>query len=160
MYRVSTLGSAFLARDDTYKAFVVSIRGAESVRSKIAEWSDILVPNPLCSGCQASIGIWESWLAVNTTILDSLATAHAQNPDYEVIVVGHSHGAAVATLAAASIRNSGFSATCCTFGSPRVLNAAFADYITTQGKNYRFTHINDSTPFFPLKSVKIAIVAI
>jgi hypothetical protein len=81
--------------------------------------------------------------------MDCLATAHAQNPEYEVVVVGHSHGAAVATLAAANIRSDGYSTTFYTFGSPRVANGALASHITGQGKNYRFTHIEDAIPNSP-----------
>jgi pimeloyl-ACP methyl ester carboxylesterase len=78
------------------------------------------------------------------------ATVNA-NPDYEVVVVGHSLGAAVATLAAADLRGKVLpSANLYAFASPRVANPALASYITAQSNNYRFTHTNDPVPKLPL----------
>jgi hypothetical protein len=73
------------------------------------------------------------------------------NPDYDLVVTGHSLGAAVATLAAADIRGRGHpSAKLYAYASPRVANSALAKYITTQDNNYRFTHTNDPVPKLPL----------
>jgi alpha-beta hydrolase superfamily lysophospholipase len=78
------------------------------------------------------------------------ATVNA-NPGYKVVVLGHSLGAAVATLAAADLRGKGLpSAKLYAFASPRVANSALASYITAQSGNYRFTHTNDPVPKLPL----------
>jgi alpha-beta hydrolase superfamily lysophospholipase len=72
-------------------------------------------------------------------------------PSYEVTVVGHSLGGAIASLAAAQLRNSGFSVALYTFGSPRIGGSKISSYISNQsGGNYRVTHWNDPVPKVPL----------
>jgi hypothetical protein len=82
------------------------------------------------------------------SVLTNPATA-----DYSLIVTGHSIGAAIATLAAAELRSLGYYVDLYTFGSPRVGNAAFVDYVESQspalGNNYRMTHLNDPVPQIP-----------
>ncbi|KAJ6184526.1 hypothetical protein N7519_005827 [Penicillium mononematosum] len=111
--------------------------------------------NPdLCDGCLAELGFWSSWKLVRDDIIKELKDAVSQNPEYELVVVGHSLGAAVATLAAADLRGKGYpSAKLYAYASPRVANAALAKYITAQGNNYRFTHTNDPVPKLPLLSM-------
>lgn len=78
-------------------------------------------------------------------------TAVNANPDYELAIVGHSLGAAVATLAAADLRGKGHpSAKLYAYASPRVANPALASYITAQSNNYRFTHTDDPVPKLPM----------
>lgn len=72
-------------------------------------------------------------------------------PDYQIVVTGHSLGAAIATLAAAQLRNSGYTVALYNFGSPRVGGTKISSYITNQpGGNYRVTHWNDPVPKLPL----------
>lgn len=109
----------------------------------------------LCPGCEAETGFWNSWAIVREHVLPQLNDATSQHPDYELVIVGHSLGAAVATLAAADIRGQkGYaSATLYAFASPRVANSALASYITTQNNNYRFTHTDDPVPQLPTLSM-------
>jgi len=83
--------------------------------------------------------------------METLNHTMSQHPDYEVVVVGHSLGAAVATLAATDIRGKGHpSAKLYAYASPRVANSALAKYISAQDGNYRFSHIDDPVPKLPL----------
>jgi len=73
-------------------------------------------------------------------------------PSYQVVTVGHSLGGAVATIAAAHLRLAGIPTNIFSFGSPRVGNKAFVDFMDAQvGTNYRVTHYNDPIPRFPGK---------
>jgi hypothetical protein len=66
------------------------------------------------------------------------------------VVTGHSLGGAVATLAAAYLRASGTAVSLYTYGSPRVGNAAFADFVSAQpGGEIRVTHLDDPVPKLP-----------
>lgn len=99
----------------------------------------------------AELGFWTSWTNVRDPVMKHLKEIMAANPGYELVVVGHSLGAAVATLAATDLRTKGYpSATFYAFASPRVANPALATFITNQGNNYRFTHTNDPVPKLPL----------
>ena len=82
--------------------------------------------------------------------------AVAENPAYRIVIVGHSLGGAVATLAAADLRNidDHFRAETelYTFGSPRVANKELADFLTGQSRfSWRITHDNDVVPHLPPK---------
>lgn len=78
-------------------------------------------------------------------------------------MIGHSLGAAAATLAAAHVRNTGSHADLYSFSSPRVGDPAFARYVGGQdgvsGSNYRVTHRDDWVPKVPLKAMGYLHVA-
>lgn len=138
-----------MALDNTHDAIVLAFRGSYSVRNWI---TDAVFPHTqpgLCDGCTAELGFWTAWDVVKEEILAVLSSARAQNPDYKLVVVGHSLGAAIATLAATDLRNNGYAATLYAYASPRVANEALAAHITNQGNNYRFTHTKDPVPHLP-----------
>lgn len=142
--------AGFVAVDRTMKTIVVAIRGSHSIRNWIADAAFTHMDTNLCKGCFAETGFWTAWQDVRTLIVDQVKTLTAEYPDYELVIVGHSLGAAVATLAAADFRTQGHPATMYAYGSPRVGNPALAKYITDQGGNYRFSHQNDPVPKLPL----------
>ncbi|TVY87816.1 Lipase [Lachnellula willkommii] len=86
--------------------------------------------------------------------MPAVSTALLEHPDYRIVVTGHSLGAAVGTLAAVDLRSWKDSVVdLYTYGSPRVGNQAFADFVTSQapaqGSNFRMTHENDPVPQLP-----------
>ncbi|KAJ5932283.1 hypothetical protein N7516_006772 [Penicillium verrucosum] len=146
--------AGYIAVDHTNSAIVLAFRGSYSVRNWVADVTFVHTNPGLCDGCLAELGFWSSWKLVRDDIIKELKEVVAQNPDYEVVVVGHSLGAAIATLAAADLRGKGYpSAKLYAYASPRVANAALAKYITAQGNNYRFTHTKDPVPKLPLLSM-------
>ncbi|KAJ5690306.1 hypothetical protein N7462_004698 [Penicillium macrosclerotiorum] len=147
----STDTAGYIAIDNTNKAIILAFRGSYSVRNWIAD-AEFFYTNPqLCDGCNAELGFWSSWTNVRDDIIPHLSATVDTHPDYELVVVGHSLGAGVATLAAADLRVKGHpSAKLYAYASPRVANPALAKYITSQPNNYRFTHINDPVPKLPL----------
>jgi predicted lipase len=81
-------------------------------------------------------------------------------PDYDIILTGHSLGAAVATLSAVDLIKNGTSVSLYTFGSPRVGNKEFADYVRSlysklpdKFNSYRFTHYRDVIVHVPYASM-------
>lgn len=79
--------------------------------------------------------------------LKQLAKSHR---DYKIVATGHSLGGAVASLAAAQLRNDGYDVALYTFGSPRIAGSKLSNYITNQpGGNFRVTHWNDLVPRLP-----------
>ncbi|KAJ5782957.1 hypothetical protein N7457_004731 [Penicillium paradoxum] len=146
--------TGYIAVDNTNEAVVLAFRGSYSVRNWIADVTFFHTNPHLCHGCLAELGFWTSWKLVRDDIMQQLKDAFSQNPGYELVIVGHSLGAAVATLAAADLRGKGYpSAKLYAFASPRVANRALAEHITAQGNNYRFTHTNDPVPKLPLLSM-------
>ncbi|CAG8920925.1 unnamed protein product [Penicillium salamii] len=143
--------AGFIAVDDVKKAIVLSFRGSYSVRNWIADASFPYTSTGICTGCEAELGFWGSWKAVRENIQSQLHDAFSQHSDYELVVTGHSLGAAIASLAAADLRGKGYpEAKMYAYAAPRVANSKLAKYITAQGNNFRFTHINDPVPKLPL----------
>lgn len=98
-------------------------------------------------------------------MLPSVVEARAKYPDYEVVLVGHSLGGAVAALAGLDMKLHGWSPRVTTFGEPRVGNQALAQFIdevfdlgSYDGEDNddkiayrRVTHINDPVPLLPIE---------
>ncbi|KAJ5647572.1 Lipaseclass 3 [Penicillium lividum] len=89
-----------------------------------------------------------------------LSDARRNFPDYEITLVGHSLGGAVAALAGLEMKLKGWNPSVTTFGEPMVGNQEFVEFLDEQfhmGSDRvtrsfrRVTHINDPIPLLPLK---------
>lgn len=83
--------------------------------------------------------------------MSGVKAARAQYPSYKIVVTGHSLGGAIATVATANLRAAGIAnIDMYTYGSPRVGNAAFVDFVSAQpGLEIRVTHLDDPVPRLP-----------
>ncbi|KAJ4387404.1 hypothetical protein N0V93_007996 [Gnomoniopsis smithogilvyi] len=140
-------------RDDVNVAIVVSFSG--TVTSLLADYIldvDILLESiGLCDGCEVHSGFHGAWDEMSDTVMTTVQALAAEYPSYSVTFTGHSLGAALATLGCAYWR-ADYGGTCeiYTFGSPRVGNEAFAEFVSAQaGNEYRMTHIDDPVPRLP-----------
>jgi predicted lipase len=130
---------------------VVVFRGTYSVRNWIADLEIDLVDTSICSSCMVHDGFNQAFLERQSTVLDAVNSARAAHPSYALVITGHSLGAAVATITGAYFRSIGLNCDIYTYGSPRVGNEAFANFVssTSQGSIYRITHLNDPVPQLP-----------
>ncbi|PYI17409.1 alpha/beta-hydrolase [Aspergillus violaceofuscus CBS 115571] len=80
--------------------------------------------------------------------LAPVTKAMAQYRNYKIVFVGHSLGAALATVAAAEFRTYGHNVTLYSYASPSVGNYELSELISTQaqGETYRLAHCNDIIP--------------
>ncbi|KAL1964353.1 hypothetical protein VTN77DRAFT_7038 [Rasamsonia byssochlamydoides] len=159
LYAFNNIGSGdvtgFLAVDPTNRLIVLSFRGSESLENWITNLSaDLVDASAICSGCEAHDGFYSSWQSVASTLTSQISSALSAYPNYKLVFTGHSLGAALATLGAVSLRESGYNIDLYNFGCPRVGNTALADFITNQtgGTNYRVTHYEDPVPKLPPRS--------
>jgi alpha-beta hydrolase superfamily lysophospholipase len=84
-------------------------------------------------------------------VTPAVKQAQKDFPSYKITVVGHSLGGAIASLAAAQLRNYGLTITLYNFGSPRIGGSKISSYISNQpGGTFRVTHWNDPVPKVPL----------
>lgn len=128
----------------------MSFRGSASIQNWVSNLDVHAIDTPLCKGCTAHRGFYLSWLSVRSPVTDALKSLSTAHPTYTIIATGHSLGGALATLAAADLRNTGYTVTLYTFGAPRISSAPLARYITAQaGGNYRVTHWSDPVPNLP-----------
>ncbi|KAL2074861.1 hypothetical protein VTL71DRAFT_8640 [Oculimacula yallundae] len=146
----------YVGIDPANKIIVVSYKGTKSLANIIA---DLLVPKEKCDelaiGCKFHQGFRYAWGDVRMNTERAVQAARAKYPDYGLIITGHSLGGAVATIAAAYLRQLGYPCDVYSFGSPRVGNQVFADYFNWQaGAHYRVTHTDDPAPRFPGRGLK------
>ena len=104
----STDVTGFVATDSTNKLIVVAFRGSETIANWITDILFPLMPTSLCSNCNGETGFWTSWSQARSEVLAAVQTAVAANPTYKIVSTGHSLGGAIAALAAADLRNSGY----------------------------------------------------
>jgi pimeloyl-ACP methyl ester carboxylesterase len=102
-----------------------------------------------------------SWRNTRCIILPHVEKALALYPDYQVTLVGHSLGGAVAALASLEFKARGWEPQVTTFGEPRIGNQALVSFIDSQfnltaqdssrDTYRRVTHVNDPVPLLPLE---------
>lgn len=106
---------------------------------------------PLCDNCTVHTGFWTAFRGIKDETMRVINQQRQQNPGFAVVTTGHSLGGAVATITGAYIRKSGINTDIYTYGSPRVGDAAFAAFVSTQpnGKTFRITNGADPVTVIP-----------
>ncbi|KAG5983658.1 hypothetical protein E4U55_007582 [Claviceps digitariae] len=124
-----------------------------------------------CRNCTVHMGFLQSWQLARGTVVPKLKALKRKYPSYQIQLVGHSLGGAVACLAALELKLSlGWDdLVVTTFGEPRVGNSHLARYIDKaffldgddenddgtsppEHRSYRrVTHNNDPVPLLPLE---------
>jgi predicted lipase len=147
----STDVTGFVAVDHTNQLIVISFRGSQTIDAWRTNLDFGTTITDVCSGCTAHTGFWKSWTDARDRVVPAVKQTSVAFPTYKITVTGHSLGGAVAILAAASLRNAGYTVALYNFGSPRIGGSKISSYITNQaGGNYRVTHWNDPVPKLPL----------
>lgn len=126
------------------------MRGSNNVRNFITDvvftWTDC----PFVSECKVHKGFQAAWDEISAPAQAAVTKAVNENPGYRVVATGHSLGGAVATLGAVYMRANGRSVDVYSYGSPRVGNDHFANFVASQGAGeYRVTHTDDPVPRLP-----------
>lgn len=119
------------------------------------------IEEPDCENCTIHSGFLTSWQNTRCTILPHVEEALEKYPDYKLVLVGHSLGGAVATIAALELQARGYGPHVTTFGEPRLGNRELNHYIdrrfnlnaTTPDDALfrRVTHVDDPVPLLPLE---------
>ncbi|KAF8079219.1 alpha/beta-hydrolase [Lyophyllum atratum] len=146
----------FIARDDTRKEIVVSLRGSESLIDALNDALIVLIPflspgvfAPL--GTTVHTGFLTSWNSVALQVIATVGAQLALHPDYTIITTGHSLGGALSSLAGISLKQNFPSSKLrlYTYGQPRTGNAVYAQFVNNAvGLNniFRATHTTDGVP--------------
>ncbi|KAK5949171.1 hypothetical protein OHC33_009712 [Knufia fluminis] len=116
---------------------------------------------PDCKNCTIHSGFLTSWQNTRCTILPHVEDALEKHPDYKLVLVGHSLGGAVATVAALEFQARGYEPHVTTFGEPRLGNRELNRYIDRKfnlnatspddALFRRVTHVDDPVPLLPLE---------
>jgi len=86
----------------------VSYRGSTSLGNWIENVNIDFATFAPCSGCQVHRGFLSSWTDSKNQVTAALSQAKSNHTDYSIILTGHSLGAAIATIAAADLRQQGY----------------------------------------------------
>jgi len=148
------------------QAYVPYPGGDDETSSDLASGTDIFeldqspsADSPECTNCTVHTGFYSSWLHTRKVIMPHVTKALARHPSYKLVLVGHSLGGAVATLAGLDFKARGWNVHVTTFGEPRLGNKALNTYINTRfnitahqqfNKLHRVTHAGDPVPLLPL----------
>lgn len=167
---------------------IVAFRGTYSIANTIVDLSTVpqeYVPYPdepdeegdpvqveegkaTCLNCTVHTGFWTSWQNTRPFVLPHVKAALEQYPEYDLHLVGHSLGGAVAGLAGLEFEGMGLKPTITTFGEPRIGNSGLRDWIDLRfslpsehlsnstkslkaGRYRRLTHVDDPVPLLPLQ---------
>lgn len=135
------------------QSIAVAFRGSESVSNWLSDLNAVMTDYPNCQGCQVHKGFYTAEQAVFLQVKNEVDRLLSKYPDYQVLVTGHSLGAALATLTAVDLRSEGIdNVNMFSYGSPRIGNTAFANfYSSLLGNNTnRITHHKDIVPHTPM----------
>lgn len=116
---------------------------------------------PKCEKCTVHLGFMTSWKNTRCIVMPHIEKALIEFPDYQLTLVGHSLGGAVAALASLEFQARGWEPRVTTFGEPRIGNQALHLYVDerfnlsnndSSEKTYRrVTHVSDPVPLLPLE---------
>jgi hypothetical protein len=115
---------------------------------------------PKCENCTVHTGFYSSWLNTRKVVLPHITEVLEKYPGYKLVLVGHSLGGALATLAALDFKARGWDPHVTTFGEPRLGNKLLNTYIDERfnitshhesNKFHRVTHAGDPVPLLPLE---------
>lgn len=122
---------------------LISIRGTANV-------SDALADGKIIKAKTAYGGIHAGFLGEFEEVynqIERFVYSHEKRP---IHITGHSLGGAIATIVAVELAKDGYEVNLCTFGSPRVGDADFADTFKSLNiEHTRVVHADDIVPRFP-----------
>jgi len=142
----------FIGYLPSQSSIYVVYRGSTSIGDWANNLNAILTSYPKCSGCEVHKGFYNAEQGIISTIIAQVKGLQAQFPSYNVILSGHSLGAAITTLTALDFLDAGITnIRMFHFGSPRVGNTAFANFASSKivDRN-RNTHHKDMVPHIPM----------
>ena len=135
-------------------AIVVSFRGTVDLKDWISNAKVLQRDYQNCKSCKVHTGFFNYYNSVHLQMLTKVSALSHAHPNSKVIVTGHSLGGAQATLAAVDLIKAGYDTDLITYGSPRVGNKQFSEYVdkTLKGLNLRVTYKNDVVTVTPPQS--------
>ena len=102
-------------------------RGSESINNWITDLDVITSPFPYCSDCNVHEGFYEAEKSIIPEVIKEVKRLQEQFPSHNVVLTGHSLGAALATLSAIDLVNGNVTRVrLFNFGSPRIGDEKFS----------------------------------
>lgn len=162
LLNTSTDTHGYIAVSQSRRQVIVAFRGTQDLENWITNLNFLKKPDTNIKLClnETAVGLvhggfYEAYLSVQMQMRQSLHELQATAGGYELIVIGHSLGAALATLAAADLACAPIlgQPVVYNYGSPRVGDKTFSDFATKTINIYRHTHWKDIVPHVPPEDV-------
>ncbi|CAJ0871116.1 8252_t:CDS:2 [Entrophospora sp. SA101] len=149
----------FIAKDSTSKQLIVSYRGTvrTSFRNILTDGSLVLRPYPPAPNAKVHTGFFKAFLESRKDVIEEVTNFMETNPDFKVVLTGHSLGGAIATLTALDLVQNNKKLVSeenlfiFTYGLPRIGNQEFANFVDSQLKLNRIVNFEDAVPRLPPK---------
>ncbi|ORZ22050.1 Alpha/Beta hydrolase protein [Absidia repens] len=142
--------TGIVTRDDSKKTFYLLFAGTKSVQNVVTDLQYVPLPYPpVGQGTKIHKGMYDSYITKQKTIQIAMLDEMSRYPEYQVVVMGHSLGAGIATIAAFDLyqRNkflNGNNLHLVTAGDPAIGNREFSYYAAgTNIDIIRLTQKND-----------------
>ena len=143
----------YSAYDPNTDKVILVFRGSDNIENWAENLDFVQMGYSYCSGCEVHAGFFGAYKDIQADVISNMKSLRQQYPSSQLIVTGHSLGAAIATLAYVDLYAAfGSVDYLYTFGSPRVGNDQFASYVSQQldqGFKARITHYEDLIPHLP-----------
>lgn len=152
LYDPATDLQGFIGYIHNEKKIYIAYRGTSSYYNWMNDLEVRLVSYKTYPECQCKIhnGFYKSALNIKNQTLDSLIELKKEYPAYEIIVTGHSYGAAVSQIVAMELIKEGIKLEVYNYGQPRIGDKKYASFVNNKLIQYwRFTHNKDIVPHLP-----------
>jgi hypothetical protein len=130
----------------------IAFRGSSSIRNWIQdlEFKKVdYITFPSCK-CKVHDGFYNSALGIIDEISQKIKLLKLEYKNYNIIVTGHSYGAAVSQLIAMELFALGIESSVYNFGQPRIGDHDYAVFVNSKIKNlWRVVHNRDIVPHVP-----------
>lgn len=152
LYDKSTDLLGYTGVDQTKKQLYVIFRGSASLTNWLDDAEVLQVSYDTFPDCNCKVhnGFYKSATNIYSQVEDSLNDMLDIFPSYDIIVTGHSYGAAVAQLVAMELISRKYTISVYNYGQPRIGNPTYAAFVNTKLSNsWRITHHKDMVPHVP-----------
>jgi hypothetical protein len=131
---------------------VIIFRGTQTFENYKTDAKFILKDmGTICKGCKIHSGFISAYEEISNQVLEKYESLRKRYKGYKTILTGHSMGGALATIASVYLKKEGLDFDLYTFGSPRVGNQEFAEFVNNilKGNNFRVTFKEDPVAVVP-----------
>jgi hypothetical protein len=140
------------------KTIYVTFRGSSSVLNWIDDFKLKKIPYDSYPECNCSVhdGFYTTTLHLKSSVIININILKKKYKYNNVIVTGHSLGAAIAQLMMMELNLNNIYSTVYNYGQPRVGDIDYANFVSLFYKEqlYRYTHYKDIVPHIPPNEMK------
>ena len=153
LYDPDTDIEGFIGILESTETIYVVLRGSSSALNWLDDFELRMTPYTSfseCGDCNVHKGFYKSALSIREKTIESVAQLVQEYPRFNVVVTGHSYGAAVAQLLAMEIEQAGIDVHIYNYGQPRTGDDNYAAFVNQRIDGYwRVTHNMDIVPHVP-----------